>query len=880
MRKSNMIIALLLVLMLGVCLVACGDETINFTVTFDTQGGSEIAPIVITEGGAINLPEDPTKDGYTFDGWYLDEEFLNEVLETQTITDNITLYAKWTCIHIPVTDDAVEANCLHEGLTEGSHCSRCGDVIVAQEPIPTNKNHDLGEWIEEVAPTWEHEGVKGHYVCSCCNNYVDKNGDVITDLTIPINYVTEYFNRLWDATSDIGAETVAEYDDLAVSFNLGLAFETVDSGNLIHQSLNLGLNVDAILDRTHIGYSDNTAFKVEIYDANNNEHWITLYYFFNDPYNAYFDFDGRNIKVPFDCHVEGYSSMENVISALGTRIKETKIEKGDLSDKTIAEVITALISGFGKDWTLDTFANNIIKLYYTNAEEMLYHNDESDVQVGEMFEMYLGLEKDVLLDENGNLKVKNILTNETIGVVMFDRDKTTVNKNGGHTEINSTLMRLLNGISEDFDYLFNNGTVITLNYGVKNEVIDGFDIGITFGAISAKVDGKTVFPRVTISINDLNIGRASDLKMATDKTNYTSEVAVDTTTTIDVSGISLDLTALDRIFEEKGLSTNRFSELATVEGFENIDNICLDGKLEMSIVGKIDIANYENNTTSLKGHITYNNQKVVEFSLVDEKLAITLNQDAKVDGIGIVDLFVRCFGDIIYDAIKDENKEDSMAQIRLEEYAKQFFADDTHRLVNPDFKGIVIDRVNMAETFNSFVNEFIDALKDSDTSQDPDESATTAREYSTVEKVVRTLSAILPLIDTDDNKLTIDSGGSIGSSLTKIIKIWNTYLGSQNKLIEAVINADEYGILDYVAAAIKFGDNNTSSSYNLIAELLNSSVTKEIDIRDNGFSETLNIAIDTDTSICISQTFGTCDPPQVSDLAAGVSIVDSGWIYL
>lgn len=879
MRKSNIIIALLLVLMLGVCLVACGEPT-NFTITFDTHGGSEIAPIVIENGGALTLPEDPIKEGYLFGGWYLDEEFLNEFLETQTLTDNVTLHAKWSCDHTPVTDAAVEADCSSEGLTEGSHCSKCGDVIIAQEPIPTNNNHDLGTWNDEVSPTWEHEGTLGYYTCSNCGKYIDKSGNVIDDLTIPINYVTEYFNRLWDVTSNIGAETVAEYDDLAVSFNLGLAFETVDSGNQIHQSLNLGLNVDAILDRTNIGYSDNTAFKVEIYDANNNEHWITLYYFFNDPYNAYFDFDGRNIKVPFDCHVDGYSSMEDVISALGTLIKKTPLEKGDLSGKTVAEVITALISGFGKDWTLDTFANNIIKLYYTNAEEMLYPSDESAVQVGEMLEMYLRLEKDVLLDENGNLKVKNILANETVGAVMFDHDKTTVNKNGGHTVIESTLLGAFHGIFEDLDYIFNKDTVITLDYGVENEVIDGFDIGMTLRSISAKVDGKTVYPRVTISIDDLNIGRASDLKMATDKTNYTSEVAVDTTTTIDVSGISLDLTALDRVFNEKGIDVNRFSELATVKGFENIDNICLDGKLEMSIVGKIDIANHKNNTSSLKGHIAYNNQKVVEFSLVGEKLAITLNQDAKVDGIGIVDLFVRCFGDVLYDAIKDEYKNDSVAQQRLEEYAKQFFADDTHRLVNPDFKGIVIDYVNTAETFSSFINDFINEIKNSDTSQDPDESATTAREYSTVEKVVRTLGNILPLIDTDDNKLTIDFGDSVGNSLTKIIKIWNTYLSSQNKLIEAVINADKNGILDYVTAVIKFGENDALSSYNFIAELLNSSVTDEIDIRNNGFSETLNITIDACSSICITHTFGTCNPPEVSDLAAGVSIADSGWIYL
>ncbi len=42
--------------------------------------------------------------------------------------------------HTPVTDDAVYATCQHVGLTEGSHCSTCGEVLQAQEEIPI-RNH-------------------------------------------------------------------------------------------------------------------------------------------------------------------------------------------------------------------------------------------------------------------------------------------------------------------------------------------------------------------------------------------------------------------------------------------------------------------------------------------------------------------------------------------------------------------------------------------------------------------------------------------------------------------------------------------------------------------------------------------------------------------
>ena len=67
----------------------------EFTITFDTRGGSEVKPITIAEGATITLPRNPTKEGYLFDGWYLSDEFIEKFNATQTISSNITVYAKW-----------------------------------------------------------------------------------------------------------------------------------------------------------------------------------------------------------------------------------------------------------------------------------------------------------------------------------------------------------------------------------------------------------------------------------------------------------------------------------------------------------------------------------------------------------------------------------------------------------------------------------------------------------------------------------------------------------------------------------------------------------------------------------------------------------------
>jgi len=74
-----------------------GQEKKTFTVTFDSNGGSDISPINdVDYGDTISKPEDPVKAGYDcfFTGWY--NKGLTEAFSFNTaITSDITLYAKW-----------------------------------------------------------------------------------------------------------------------------------------------------------------------------------------------------------------------------------------------------------------------------------------------------------------------------------------------------------------------------------------------------------------------------------------------------------------------------------------------------------------------------------------------------------------------------------------------------------------------------------------------------------------------------------------------------------------------------------------------------------------------------------------------------------------
>ena len=71
--------------------------TINqYTMTFYTNGGSEIPSITQDYNSAVDRPSDPTRDGYEFGGWYTDNNtFENEYEFTTMPLNGITIYAKW-----------------------------------------------------------------------------------------------------------------------------------------------------------------------------------------------------------------------------------------------------------------------------------------------------------------------------------------------------------------------------------------------------------------------------------------------------------------------------------------------------------------------------------------------------------------------------------------------------------------------------------------------------------------------------------------------------------------------------------------------------------------------------------------------------------------
>ncbi len=109
----------------------------NYTVSFDTDGGSVIAPVTVNAGSTVSKPTDPTKAGYTFNGWKLNGAAYN--FET-AVTSNIILVASWQALkYYTVTFDS-------NGGTPVENASVLEGTPVSKPTDPTKENHVFLGW--------------------------------------------------------------------------------------------------------------------------------------------------------------------------------------------------------------------------------------------------------------------------------------------------------------------------------------------------------------------------------------------------------------------------------------------------------------------------------------------------------------------------------------------------------------------------------------------------------------------------------------------------------------------------------------------------------------------------------------------------------------
>ena len=171
-------------------------EINQYTIAFDTNGGSEIAPITQDYGTEITAPDNPTRKGYTFKGWD------KEIPETMP-ADNITVKAQWEINQYTITFDT-------NGGSEIAPITQDYGTEITAPDNPTRKGYTFKGWDKEIPETMPAENitVKAQWGINQYTITFDTNGgseiapitqDYGTEITAPADPTRKgYTFKGWD----------------------------------------------------------------------------------------------------------------------------------------------------------------------------------------------------------------------------------------------------------------------------------------------------------------------------------------------------------------------------------------------------------------------------------------------------------------------------------------------------------------------------------------------------------------------------------------------------------------------------------------------------------------------------------------------------------
>ena len=175
-----------------------GWEAIQYTVTFDPQGGSPTPDSQkVDEGKVATEPTNPTKNGYTFTGWYTEKECKNKYNFSTAVEENKTLYAGWDANQYNIT------YVLNGGTNDSSNPStyKTGDTVTFK--APTKENSTFLGW-------YEKEDFSGNPIGSISN----RTGNITLYAKWKTNEVENVKYKVEHYKEENGKYTLAATDEL------------------------------------------------------------------------------------------------------------------------------------------------------------------------------------------------------------------------------------------------------------------------------------------------------------------------------------------------------------------------------------------------------------------------------------------------------------------------------------------------------------------------------------------------------------------------------------------------------------------------------------------------------------------------------------------
>ena len=229
-------------------------EINQYTITFDTNGGSEIAPITQDYGTEITVPDNPTRKGYTFKGWD------KEIPETMP-AENMTVKAQWEINQYAITFDT-------NGGSEIAPITQDYGTKITAPADPTRKGYTFKGWDKEIPETMPAENmtVKAQWEINQYAITFDTNGgseiapitqDYGTKITAPADPTREGYTFIgWDR--DIPEIMPAENITVTAQWEINrytITFDTAGGSEIAPITQDYGTNITAPADPTREGYT-------------------------------------------------------------------------------------------------------------------------------------------------------------------------------------------------------------------------------------------------------------------------------------------------------------------------------------------------------------------------------------------------------------------------------------------------------------------------------------------------------------------------------------------------------------------------------------------------------------------------------------------------
>ena len=229
-------------------------EINQYTIAFDTNGGSEIAPITQDYGTEITAPDNPTRKGYTFKGWD------KEIPETMP-AENITVKAQWEINQYTITFDT-------NGGSEIAPITQDYGTEITAPDNPTRKGYTFKGWDKEIPETMPAENitVKAQWEINQYTIAFDTNGgseiapitqDYGTEITAPDNPTRKgYTFKGWD--KEIPETMPAENITVKAQWEINqytITFDTNGGSEIAPITQDYGTEITAPADPTRKGYT-------------------------------------------------------------------------------------------------------------------------------------------------------------------------------------------------------------------------------------------------------------------------------------------------------------------------------------------------------------------------------------------------------------------------------------------------------------------------------------------------------------------------------------------------------------------------------------------------------------------------------------------------